>query len=627
MKKWIRLGIPVTVCLALAGCANAAGTWATIFAVLGIILLGAAALGFYNYHCYMQKRKKRPDRYKKRPLDRSVLFFTGGALILFLVAGIVSCGAHTQTPEPPAETTLETTEATEPPSLFTPAPSADTDPAQLGITWDIFDGVRLLQDYARANSIFFESGADYFALPGICTFRGNNYRDTTSYGTAQITDGTLTTLWESDTGVLPGTSWSGSGWTGQPLIVQWDAETRQIMNLYPHKKEKADLTEVIYATLDGHIYFLDLEDGSYTRDPMNVGLCFKGSGALDPRGYPILYVGAGDVNADGKRPRMYIISLIDTEILYEYGSDEPLSIRYDNNTWCAFDSSPLVDKETDTLIWPGENGILYTFRLNTRYDLQAGTLSIDPDAPVLTRYDTARSNEKTYWYGYEASASIVENYLYISENGGLFYCVDLNSMKLIWAQDTKDDSNASPVFQRVSEEAGYIYTAPSLHWTKDETYSGTISLYKLDAITGQILWEVPHQVYTEEGVSGGVQATPLLGKDGTNMEGLILYAIARTPSRGTGTLVALDTDTGREVWRYTTDFFAWSSPVSVYTDEGKGYVILGDSGGKLHLLDGSTGELLDMLRLNGNIEATPVIFGNTLIIGTREKKIYGIQLK
>lgn len=124
-----------------------------------------------------------------------------------------------------------------------------------------------------------------------------------------------------------------------------------------------------------------------------------------------------------------------------------------------------------------------------------------------------------------------------------------------------------------------------------------------------------------------MQATPLLGKDGTNMEGLILYAIARTPSRGTGTLVALDTDTGREVWRYTTDFFAWSSPVSVYTDEGKGYVILGDSGGKLHLLDGSTGELLDMLRLNGNIEATPVIFGNTLIIGTREKKIYGIQLK
>ena len=54
--------------------------------------------------------------------------------------------------------------------------------------------------------------------------------------------------------------------------------------------------------------------------------------------------------------------------------------------------------------------------------------------------------------------------------------------------------------------------------------------------------------------------------------------------------------------------------------------ILGDSGGRLHLFDGKTGQLLHRIQLSGNIEATPVVFNDTLVIGTREKKIYGIHL-
>lgn len=625
MKKAFVMTAASTACLVLAGCSKAAGVWTTVLILLGLLCLGGGGLGVYQYLSYLQKQIRRPERYRKRPLDRTALLLLGVGTLLILAGILVSCsGAGRE--ETPVDTTPETTVATEPPSLFCPKATAQTSPQAQGIVWDIFNGIELVREYSRQDPISFESGSDYFALPGICTFRGTPYRDTTSYGTANITQGTLTTLWEAETSVLPGASWSGSGWTGQPLVVQWDEATRQSMDLYPEKKAKAELVEVIYATLDGHIYFLDLADGSYTRDPLFIGQCFKGSGALDPRGYPLMYVGSGDVNAEGKKPRMYVISLIDSAILYEYGWDDPLSIRYDHNGWSAFDSSPLVHAGTDTLIWPGENGLLYTIHLNTQYDAQAGTISVSPDDPVLTRYDTGRSGEEDYWYGYEASASIVENYLYVSENGGMFYCVDLNTMKLIWAQDTKDDSNASPVFERAGEEGGYLYTAPSLHWTKDEAYSGTVNLYKLDAITGQILWEVPYDVYTEEGVSGGVQSTPLLGKAGTDMEGLILYSVSRTPNRGTGLLVALDTETGREVWRHATDFFAWSSPVCVYTPEGKGYVLLGDSGGRLHLLDGSTGALLQRVQLNGNIEATPVIFHDTLVLGTREKKIYGIQI-
>ena len=45
-------------------------------------------------------------------------------------------------------------------------------------------------------------------------------------------------------------------------------------------------------------------------------------------------------------------------------------------------------------------------------------MSVNPSDMVVTRYDTGRSSKENYWYGYEASASIVENYLYVSENGG-----------------------------------------------------------------------------------------------------------------------------------------------------------------------------------------------------------------
>ena len=624
MKKLTALTVAGGTCLALAGC-SAKGVAGTLLLIPGILALALGTYQTYQYYQFLKRHRRRPDRYKKPVFAKTTYLVYGIAAALLLVGCLVSCGGKAE-PAPVETQPPETTVATEPPSLFVPQATTDTDPATWGIRWEIFRGTEPLTGFTRTEEIFFDSGDAYFALPGIPTFRGNNYRDTTGYGTAELTTGTLTPIWESDTGVLEGTSWSGSGWTGQPLIVQWDAQTRQNMNLYPDKKEKYNLVEVVYATLDGHIYFLDLEDGSYTRDPINVGLCFKGSGALDPRGYPLMYVGGGDVSGSGKRPRMHIISLIDGSILYEYGDADPLSQRRDNNDWCAFDSSPLVDKNTDTLIWPGENGLLYTIRLNSHYDPEAGTVSVAPETPVVTRYATDRSGEEKYWLGYEASASIVENYLYVSENGGMFYCVDLNTMALLWAQDTKDDSNASPVYQSAGEDQGYLYTAPSLHWTKNQDGSGSVSLYKLDAITGQILWEVPMAVYTEEGVSGGVQATPLLGKAGSDLDNMVFYSVSRTPNRGTGVLIALDADSGQELWRYTTDFFAWSSPVAVYDQSGKGYVILGDSGGKLHLLDGATGQLLHMLRLNGNIEATPVIFGDIMIIGTREKKIYGIRL-
>ena len=67
--------------------------------------------------------------------------------------------------------------------------------------------------------------------------------------------------------------------------------------------------------------------------------------------------------------------------------------------------------------------------------------------------------------------------------------------------------------------------------------------------------------------------------------------------------------------------------MAVYDAEGKAYLLQGDSAGTLHLLDARTGTLLDQLALGANIEASPAVVGNTLVVGTRGMKIFGIELQ
>lgn len=509
--------------------------------------------------------------------------------------------------EPPTEA------PTEPVLSVDPAYTEKSDPANWKVKWSIVQNGKDVDSFTRTETINFGDASQYSAVEGVVTFRGDNYRTGASYGKADVINQTLAKKWSAKIGSLKGANgnWTGCGWTGQPLIVRWDAQTKKVLGLYSDKKEKEDLVEVIYATLDGHIYFYDLDDGSYTRDPIKVGMSFKGAGSLDPRGYPLMYVGSGDSTT--KSPRMYIISLIDNKVIYEQNGKDSDAYR----RWYAFDSAPLVSGEADTLIWPGESGILYTIKLNTAYDMAAGTISVAPENVVKTRYKT-NTGHKT---GCEASAIIVGKYIYYGDNGGMFFCVDLETMELKWAQYTKDDINATPVFEWGDDGNGYIYTGTSMEYAKGNTY-----ITKLNANTGEVVWERKFTGITyNERVSGGVLSSPLLGKKGTQLEGLIIYPIARTPSAGSGTIVALNTETGETVWETVNKNYHWSSPVAVYSNDGKAYFILCDSAGKATLYN-AKGEALNYYSLGSNTEASPAVFENTLVVGTRGQTVYGISI-
>jgi hypothetical protein len=51
-----------------------------------------------------------------------------------------------------------------------------------------------------------------------------------------------------------------------------------------------------------------------------------------------------------------------------------------------------------------------------------------------------------------------------------------------------------------------------------------------------------------------------------------------------------------------------------------------DSAGRVFLFDAKNGEVLDTITLNGNVEGSPVIFNDMVVVGTRGMRIYGIKL-
>lgn len=549
-------------------------------------------------------------------------------LVMVVMRGIAANKALEETAESPAVTVQPTPTPTPEPTPtpvglpdFKPHSVDGTEPERLISSTAIMVDGEVVEEYESDYEINFDLPERYTELEGIVTFRGDNFRSGAAYGTAAVSSKTLTKAWSKSTSGLSdsdGIYWSGSGWTGQPLIVKWPEATRKnISAMYDWAREKEGLVEVIYATLDGHVYFYELTSGEYTREPLNLGFNYKGAGALDPRGYPILYVGSGVDSVNG-RSRVKVVNLIDNSVMFEFGHNETFA----NRGWHMFDSSPLVSAETDQLIYPGENGILYIIHLNTKYNEQTGELSVDPDNIVKWKYNGVRSGSR-YWLGVESSAAIINNYIFLADNGGNLMCLDLNTLKLVWVQDVLDDTNCSPVVD-VEDGHPYIYISTSFHYGWRSYSTAEIPIFKIDAETGEIVWRTDYTCYTVQDLSGGVQGTIAVGKN--KLSDMIFVPIARTPGASSGTLAALKKDTGEVIWEKETSMYSWSSPVDFYDADGNGYLLYCNSGFNMFLIDGKTGEQLDYMNLGGNIEASPAMYGNYAVVGTRAMRTYCIQV-
>lgn len=463
-----------------------------------------------------------------------------------------------------------------------------------------------------SSNIYIGDPSAYNKVEGITTFRGNNYRDTAFYGKLDVNEKKLSKIWTASIGQTD--NWTGVGWNGQPSIIKWDSKVKSQMNLYDNFKNKEDFVEVIYGTLDSHIHFYDLETGESSRPSIKVPSSIKGSITIDPRGYPLLYVGQG-INAVSGDPVEYgyrIFSLVTGEELYFINGRD----KFAYIGWGAFDGNPLIDTKNDTLILPGENGIIYISKLNTNYDEINGTISINPNT---TKYRYLVNGKAG---GMENSLTIYKNFAYFANNNGNVQCLDLTTLTPLWNHDIIDDCDSTIGLE---EEQNNVYLYIGNEVDKRKTTSPSI-VRKIDGKTGKTLWEYTCDCLYDANVNGGVLSSPVIGKG--KIADIVIYNFSKVTTLRNGKMVALNKKDGTVKWEKDLQYYSWSSPVAVYSNDGTPYIVFCNSIGQVLLIDALTGETLYTLNSGGgNFEGSPAIFNNKIVIGSRGKRIFCIEIK
>lgn len=525
-------------------------------------------------------------------------------------------------------------------------PSESTNPDELVISWDssssflskstMSDGStkkiykdgniqfwalvnnKTVKGYKSPYNIAFGSPEMYSELEGVTTFRGNNYRTAPAWGSSSVKEKKLEIVWTHDIGAVSGVGsyWPGAGWTGQPLLVHWSEDVRKIMNINEDLKSK-DLVEVIYPVFDGNVYFLDLETGKASRPKMNIGFSTKGTGMVDSRGYPLFYSGQGLNENNGKKGafRYRIFNLINQKEIFSLPGNDPVAFR----SWGANDSSALLNRYTDTLINCGENGLVYRVKLNTDFDKAAGTISIDPEVTKY-RYKSSYSSNQ----GIENSPAFYRNLMYFADNGGTIQCLDINTLEPVWIYKVGDDTDSTITIEE-TKEGVFLYTANEIDKRGKAGSRADCNIRKLNAITGELIWQRDYSCAYQNYINGGALATPVVGKN--DISDIVIFNVALTGTTNDGTLVAIDKKTGEEVWNRHLNAYSWSSPVDFISDDGKTYLILCDFLGDMHLIDPKTGQDLDKISVGGNVEASPAIYNDMAVVGTYAKKVYGVKIR
>jgi outer membrane protein assembly factor BamB len=412
----------------------------------------------------------------------------------------------------------------------------------------------------------------YSEHDGIFTFRGGPRRTGGAWGVIPREPHELSIAWMVETEQSKAPWFGGSGWTGQPAIVRWPAVVRHSMTRLGSLRQRNDFVEVIQGSLDGNVHFIDLATGKRSRPMLHTGNPIKGSVSLDPRGYPLLFVGQGI--PQNKPIGLRVFELInDTEVFFLPGSDRAAPRK----GWGAFDSSGLLNRATDTYVVGGENGLLYLLRLHTNFDPLALTLKV---APEVARYRyKSPGNEH---FGIENSLSVLQNLAFFADNGGTLQAVDLRTMTPRWKFEAGDDTDATLALE-LETSGPKLYTGTEVDKTGPK---GRTWLRRLDGLTGKPEWERSYPCQGQTGppkkIDAGVFATPTLGTG--EVSELVFFVLSRCPGPENGVLLALNKFTGKEEWRYEYPLFSWSTPTLLTDEEGHAWLLHGGIGGVVRLL-------------------------------------------
>lgn len=441
----------------------------------------------------------------------------------------------------------------------------------------------------------------YAGAPGAFTFRKGAWRDASFGGRVEGRPDTIVVDWVFRTG-FRGDWGGGTGWTGQPVFVEWPDSCVSSFKDAGLPLAGFGKKEIIAGGLDGHIYFINFETGRSSRDTLSVCNPVKGSVSLDPTMNGNLYVGDGipEERPFGAR----VVDLRRHEVTDVFGED-PKAMR----GWGAYDASAL--RVGQFLFRPAENGGIYKFAV---------------DRGALRLHSVLRYTFQGVAPGIESSMAAYLNYGYVGDNHGNIICVNLDTMIPVWRYFLGDDTDATPVVQ---EEEGrpVLYVACEVDRTDGD--SAVARLAKLDAVSGDEIWlhcsPARMAVEDDKHFDGGYYATPLPG-GGDCAHLLFVSRVLNSDGQRDGVIAAIDRRTGREVYATPMRRYGWSSPVGFLNDDGEMYVFAADCWGYVYLIEGRTGKIIFSRRVGDNFESSPVVSGNSVVVGSRGDKIFKMSI-
>ncbi len=435
-------------------------------------------------------------------------------------------------------------------------------------------------------------------FPNLTTFRGNATR--TYYGEGPFpknptvrwtypSSGGLCSV--SDGGSGPKT-WCGTGWTGQPNVIE----------------KPNGSVEIRIGAYDAHYHFLAGRSGEPVRPDLVTGDLAKGSATSDPDGYPLYYAGSRD-------NQLRVVALDRPEPTELWSIDANTSVP--DPTWNDdWDGAPLIIG--DYLLEGGENSWFYVIKLNRGYD-GAGKVTVDPTV-VLTvpGYDDQLIQDLGDTdISIESSVAFFDGVAYFSNSGGLVQGWDLHDILRGGTEATRvfrywvgDDVDATIAI----DQQGYLYVARHKEHnvtSRVNPFAGSLgNLVKLDPRKRQkpVVWSA--WIGSSSG-GGDILGTPAL------YEGYVYIGSVD------GELTAVNMKNGRKAWSETLPGPLNASPV-VIDDR----LLMGDCLGGLHLYDVSdptaSPRKLWTLQLEGCVESTPAVWKGWIWVGTRAGPIYGI---
>ncbi|NLE69547.1 MAG: PQQ-binding-like beta-propeller repeat protein [Clostridiales bacterium] len=538
--------------------------------------------------------------------------------------GSQEAAAQPEQPQQPAQPQVQAT-ATPMPAL-TVAAAADQEPGKFRMAETAYKGSKKQSDFNRETPINAQGGELYTYYPGgVFTFRNDGMRQNAAFGTADMPLKQMSIHWQSDLGSLrtDADTLYGLGWTSQPAIIKWSVEVRSGMNINDAKKDTKALKEVIVGALDGKIYFLDLADGQPTRDPIEVGFPLKGSVAVDTFGRPLIAVGQGISKLRNKTGDIgyHFYNLIDQKrALFINGRKTKNQLQHSTNG--AFDGTGLFERNSDSFVVGGENGLFYTVKLNTVFDFKnPTTLTLDPEVLYL-RSKIARQDNTGV--SIEGSPAMYGPYAFVADKHGVLRCIDTTTMKTLWIFDTGDNTDATPALDLNADGSLSLYTGTTVFARSRK--AGNAVIRRLDALTGEEIWAKEVKAKYDNLERGGVKASPIVGQQ--QIGHLVIFTVNLTEEGGA--IIAFNKENGQEAWRVPLPGGAISSPVAVYAQDGSARIVQASTDGKLYLMEGATGSLLSTLDLGGAIESSPAVYNDILVVGTGSKdnhKLYGIRLE